>query len=257
MLPTVISTVDNDYVGSRATPTIISTVDSDYIANRLNLNELVSALILGGDSNQSDSDGTFVGSINQIIDDRVTEDYLSVPVKSLIDGSYLTPFIVNDVRQTIDQDYLFPYIDSNVRQIVDVDYLSPIVDSDYIADRLDLNRFFDFATDSNGDTSLTLSDETIIRNINETVDSDYVIAKMLPTVISTVDSDYIKSKISLDELFTAVTGDSNADGESFLSGIEDIIDERVTAEYIAERFSIAAFIASVPDLPVDTDPLSD
>ena len=236
MLPTVISTVDNDYVGSRATPTIVSTVDSDYIAARLNLNELVSALILGGDSNQTDSDGTFVGSINNIIDDRVTEDYLTVPVRSLIDGSYLAPFI-----------------DSDVRQIVDRDYLSPIVDSDYIADRLDLNRFFDFATDSNGDTSLTLSDETIIRNINETVDSDYVIARMLPTVFSTVDSDYIKSKISLDELFTAVTGDSSADGESFLAGIEDIIDERVTSEYIAERFSVAAFIASVPDLPVDID----
>ena len=191
---------------------------------------------MGGDSNQTDSDGTFVGSINNIIDDRVTEDYLTVPVRSLIDGSYLAPFI-----------------DSDVRQIVDRDYLSPIVDSDYIADRLDLNRFFDFATDSNGDTSLTLSDETIIRNINETVDSDYVIARMLPTVFSTVDSDYIKSKISLDELFTAVTGDSSADGESFLAGIEDIIDERVTSEYIAERFSVAAFIASVPDLPVDID----
>ena len=238
MLPTVISTVDNDYVGPRATPTIISTVDSDYIAARLNLNELVSALILGGDSNQADGDGTFVGSINQIIDDRVTEDYLSVPVKSLIDGSYLAPFIDNDVRQ-----------------IVDANYLSPIVDSDYIADRLDLNRFFDFATDSNGETSLTLSEETIIRNINETVDSDYVIARVLPTVTETIDSDYINSKITLDELFSAVAGDSEeTDGDAFLSGIKDIIDERVTAEYIAERFSVAAFIASVPDLPVDTSP---
>lgn len=278
MLPTVISTVDNDYVGPRATPAIISTVDSDYIAARLNLNELVSALILGGDSNQDDGDGTFVGSINQIIDDRVTESYLSAPVHSIVNESFLSPIIDSDyIVNRIDLGTMVSEIlagqgsneDSNgdssqdfvgnINKIIDdrvnESFLSPIVDSDYIADRLDLNRFFDFATDSNGETSLTLSEETIIRNINETVDSDYVIARMLPTVVSTVDSDYIKSKISLDELFTAITGDSDADdGESFLSGIEDIIDERVTAEYIAERFSVAAFIASVPDLPVDTSP---
>ena len=122
-----------------------------------------------------------------------------------------------------------------------------------------------FATDSNGDTSLTLSEETIIRNITQTVDSDYVVGKVLPTVISTIDSDYINSKITLNELFSAVTGndddndnnDDQSEGDAFLSGIKGIIDERVTAEYIAERFSVAAFIASVPDLPVDTDPLSD
>ena len=151
----------------------------------------------------------------------------------------------------------------NINKIIDdrvnESFISPIVDSDYIADRLDLNRFFDFATDSNGDTSLTLSEETIIRNITETVDSDYVVGKVLPTVISTIDSDYINSKITLNELFSAVAGnnDDQSEGDAFLSGIKGIIDERVTAEYIAERFSVAAFIASVPDLPVDTDPLSD
>ena len=97
-----------------------------------------------------------------------------------------------------------------------------------------------------------------------------MVGKVLPTVISTIDSDYINSKITLNELFSAVTGnddngndddngnnDDQSEGDAFLSGIKGIIDERVTAEYIAERFSVAAFIASVPDLPVDTDPLSD
>ena len=81
---------------------------------------------------------------------------------------------------------------------------------------------------------------------------------MLPTVVSTVDSDYINSRITLNELFSAVAEDSSEgtidDGDAFLSGIKDIIDERVTTEYIADRFSVAAFIASVPDLPVDTSP---
>ena len=95
-----------------------------------------------------------------------------------------------------------------------------------------------------------------------TVDSDYVIGKVLPTVTSTIDSDYINSRITLNELFSAVTGNSNdnnddqSEGDAFLSGIKGIIDEQITAEYIAERFSVATFIASVPDLPVDTDPLS-
>lgn len=287
MLPTVISTVDINYVGVRAEPKIVSTVDSDYIAARLNLNELVSSLILGGDSNQGDGDGTFIGSINSIIDDRVTESYLSSPVNSIVNESFLSPII--------DSDYIVNRIDlgtmvsdilagsstedsngdssqdfvGNINKIIDdrvnESFISPIVDSDYIADRLDLNRFFDFATDSNGDTSLTLSEETIIRNITQTVDSDYVVGKVLPTVISTIDSDYINSKITLNELFSAVTGndddngnnDDQSEGDAFLSGIKGIIDERVTAEYIAERFSVAAFIASVPDLPVDTDPLSD
>ena len=189
-------------------------IDSDYIVNRIDLGAIVSDILSGSSTEDSNGDSSqdFVGNINKIIDDRVNESFFS-----------------------------------------------PIIDSDYIADRLDLNRFFDFATDSNGDTSLTLSEETIIRNITQTVDSDYVVGKVLPTVISTIDSDYINSKITLNELFSAVTGndDDQSEGDAFLSGIKGIIDERVTAEYIAERFSVAAFIASVPDLPVDTDPLSD
>ena len=279
ILPTVELTVDSDYVIGKMLPTVVSTVDSDYVNARLNLDELVSSIVLGGGSNQENNDGTFVGSINTIIDDRVTESYLSTSVHSLVDGSYLTPFIDSNVRSIVDRNFLLPHIDDEVRKIVNSGYFSPIIDSDYIADRIDLNRFFEFTADSQGNTSLTLSEESTIRNITQTVDSDYVIGKMLPTVVltvdsdyvigkvlptvtSTIDSDYINSRITLNELFSAVTGNSNdnnddqSEGDAFLSGIKGIIDEQITAEYIAERFSVATFIASVPDLPVDTDPLS-
>ena len=209
--------VNEDYVAVRATPTILSTIDSDYVSSKINLDEEVTAIINQHLGNQDSTD-----------DDNPDGN-----------GSGFISSINQIIDERVDSVFLSSIVDSDY--IVDRIDFESIIDKDYIASKVNFDDFFALDStnqDSNGTPQLTLTDEQIQRNI-----------------FTVVDSDYINSRITLDQLFNDTTGDSTSDSTgSFLTGINDLIDARVTSEYIAERFDIADFIASVPDLPVDTDP---